>query len=257
MGPATAIVLAAGLGQRIREVVPDRPKCLIDVGGERLLERSVRLLQARGVRRIVVVTGYRDADVRSSVGAAAGVEFVRNPEFAATGTMASLACALRSVTDDFVLLEGDLYFEAAALDPIFAGAAGDLVLASTPTDAGDEVWIEAPEGRLRGMSKDGGSLRSIDGELVGICRISAELGAAMAATFAEFKARCGHGQMSYEEEALVACARVRPVPVEILPDLLWGELDDGFHLTRLREVVAPAVHALEGAPPVRRQPETA
>ena len=54
-----AILLCAGGGTRLRPLTDDRPKALVDVGGETILHRATRLLLLAGVSEIVVATGYR------------------------------------------------------------------------------------------------------------------------------------------------------------------------------------------------------
>jgi choline kinase len=54
-----AIIMAAGVGSRLKEINGDRPKCLIEAGGVTLISRSVSLLQSRGITDITVITGYK------------------------------------------------------------------------------------------------------------------------------------------------------------------------------------------------------
>ena len=121
--PETAVILAAGEGRRLAGVW-DRPKGLLRFGRETLIERSLRLLRSRGLRRIVVVTGFQ-AEAYAAV-LPEGVEIVSNPDFATTGSMASLARALEVVKEDFLLLESDLAYEARALDAPDDDAAREL-----------------------------------------------------------------------------------------------------------------------------------
>ena len=53
-GPGTAMVLAAGLGTRMRPRTNDRPKALVEVGGRALIDHLLDRLEAQGVGRIVV-----------------------------------------------------------------------------------------------------------------------------------------------------------------------------------------------------------
>jgi NDP-sugar pyrophosphorylase family protein len=58
IGEVTAVVLAGGLGTRLRAAVSDRPKVLADVAGQPFLERIFEQLQGFGIRKVVVCTGY-------------------------------------------------------------------------------------------------------------------------------------------------------------------------------------------------------
>lgn len=233
--PYTAVILAAGEGRRLAGVW-DRPKGLLSFGHETLIERSLRLLRLRGVRRIVVVTGFQAEAYSSALGD--GVEIVTNPEFATTGSMASLARALQVVQEDFLLLESDLAYEARALDALLEHESADVVLASGPTGATDEVWIDAPGGRVRGLSKEAAK-EARHGEFVGLSRISAPLAGLMMDAFRRFTAASGHARMSYDSDALPEAAAVRPVSLLVIPDLRWGEVDDAFHFVRVRDQVWP------------------
>jgi hypothetical protein len=82
MKTTTAVILVAGIGSRLRPMTDDRPKALVDLGGETILGRSVRILTSYGVRKVVLATGYREDAVRAAMqGAAVAVEYCRNPEF--------------------------------------------------------------------------------------------------------------------------------------------------------------------------------
>lgn len=235
--PDTAVILAAGEGRRLAGVW-DRPKGLLCFGRETLIERSLRLLGSRGLRRIVLVTGFQAPAYRELLGRR--VEFVTNPDFASTGSMASLASALSVVKSDFLLLESDLAYEARALDALLDHEASDVILASGPTGAGDEVWVDAPHGRVRGLSKEA-TADARHGEFVGLSRISAPLAERMTHAFAAFVAAQGHARMSYDSDALPLVAAAHPVSLCLMPDLLWGEVDDASHFARVRDRVWPAL----------------
>jgi choline kinase len=236
----TAVVLAAGMGTRLKEVFADLPKGFVEIGGETLIDRSLRLLGERGIERTVIVAGYLAEAYRALAAGRSDVDVVENTEYATTGSMASLARALDVTDGDFLLLESDLFFEERAIDALLQGDAPDVLLMSDPTGATDEVWVEASDGCLTGLSKDKGELANVAGELVGLLRCSASLAARLGAAFATFAAREGHGRMAYETDALVEVAQSHPVRVCLVPDLLWGEVDYESHYHRVRDEVYPA-----------------
>src|SRR5262249_50894889 len=148
------------------------------------------------------------------------VGLVINEQYVTAGSMASFAAAFDSgCTGDVLLLESDILYERRALTAILAPPLQLATLVSGPTQAGDEVWVHAVDGRLRAMSKRRDDLPSSVGEFVGVTRLSADAAVAMREQFAAFVAAHGHGRMDYETGALVAVARRHPVAVVVVPDL--------------------------------------
>src|SRR3954452_18975619 len=103
MKTTAAVVLVAGIGSRLRPITDDRPKALVDLGGETILGRAVRLLTEYGVRKVVLATGYREDAVQAAMtvqGAPLTVEYCKNPEFDRTQNSVSLALCRGRVGSD-------------------------------------------------------------------------------------------------------------------------------------------------------------
>lgn len=236
-----AVILAAGCGTRLRSVVNDRPKGLLQLDGITPVGRSISLLHKKGIREIIIVAGHQSGCYHRLAEAIPGVTVVENSAFASTGSMFSLHSALEHIKRDFLLLESDLLFEERALDAVLAHHTGNALLASGLTGATDEVWVDAPNLRLRALSKNRLNLNNIVGEFVGICRISAELADEMNHALTNFVRLNQHARMDYETDALVeACVRF-PVDVVLVPDLVWGEIDHDFHYARITARVWPEI----------------
>ena len=241
----TAVILAAGMGTRLANQHDESPKGFLRVSEDApIIEESVDKLVAAGIERVVIVTGHL-AEYYEKFAASRPnlIETVHNPDYAKSGSMYSLYCARHQLDSDFLLLESDLVYERRALDVLLAGVE-DAVLMSEPTYAGDEVYIQAPEGLLQQMSKDRDELQSIAGELVGISRISFGLWQ----TLCEQAARAFEDTLhvAYETDSLVAAAAQLPVTCPLIEDLLWGEIDDEKHLERVRDQVYPAIVRRDG-----------
>ena len=115
---STALLLAAGAGTRLNAGAEALPKCLADVGGQSILERLLDNLRANGIRRLVIVTGYRGERIRDAADQIAGdiqVDYVDNPDYATTNNIYSLWLARAQVREPFLLIESDLVFERSLL----------------------------------------------------------------------------------------------------------------------------------------------
>lgn len=107
--PRNAIILAAGFGMRMIPLNIETPKGLLEVKGERLIERLIRQLQTRGISDITLVVGHLKESYEYLIDQYQ-VKLVTNPDYATTNSLASLALVRQKVTDSY-LLPCDLYFE--------------------------------------------------------------------------------------------------------------------------------------------------
>jgi len=114
----TALLLAAGTGSRLKPLTNDAPKCLSEVNGIPILGRLVRCLVEKGFRRLVVVVGYLDEQIRDYLESDAGgltVDFVDCRDYATTNNIYSLWLAREQIHEPFVLIESDLVFDSDIL----------------------------------------------------------------------------------------------------------------------------------------------
>ena len=119
-----AIILAAGMGKRLKEYTKNNTKCMVKVNGVTMIERLLRQLDVRGISRIVIVEGYEGAkliDHVNSLGVKTPVEFINNPVYDRTNNIYSLFLAKdRLLEEDTLLFESDLIFDDSILDRIIA-----------------------------------------------------------------------------------------------------------------------------------------
>jgi choline kinase len=237
----TAVILAAGRGVRLKEMGQQIPKGFIRLGDAPIIEESIERLRQAGVARIIIVTGhlhefYDQLARRFST----LITTVHNPRFAESGSMYSFYIAREVIPDgDFLLLESDLTYEQHALTAVLEQSSDSVLLVSGPTRSGDEVYVEAKQGRLLNMSKSRASLGAdVIGELVGISRISPQLYREM---LAEAELNFGESLHMEYEQALVAAGRIHPVHCHLERDLAWAEIDDAAHLQRALSQVYPRV----------------
>ena len=117
-----AIILAAGMGKRLKELTSDNTKCMVKVNGVTLIERMLRQIEKQNVSRIVIVAGYERAkliDYIGTLGLTTPIKFIENPIYDKTNNIYSLALASSELCEeDTLLFESDLIFEDAVLDEL-------------------------------------------------------------------------------------------------------------------------------------------
>ena len=115
----TAVLLAAGIGSRLRPITQDVPKCLTEVNGVSILEQLVVCLVQQGFKRLVVVTGHFEFAIHDFLGSQVGgmeIEYVHSPLYATTNNIYSLWLASDIIREPFLLFESDLIFDMSLLD---------------------------------------------------------------------------------------------------------------------------------------------
>ena len=119
-----AIILAAGMGKRLKALTRDNTKCMVKVHGTRLIERMLSQLSFLKLSRCILVIGYKGDNLKAFVGDSwhgMRIEYIENPIFNKTNNIYSLALASDELCkDDTLLLESDIIFEDSVLDKIIA-----------------------------------------------------------------------------------------------------------------------------------------
>jgi len=241
MKTTAAVILVAGIGSRLRPITDDRPKALVDIGGETILGRAMRLLAEYGVRKVVLATGYREDAVAAAMQhrpAQLSVEYCKNPAFDRTQNSVSLALCRASIgADAFFKLDGDVVFQRQVLERLDACPA-ELAVA---VDAGRTLDAEAmkvtvADRRITAFGKSI-ALPASAGESIGIERLSAEAGDKLFAALAR-TIEGGETGLYYEDvySRLIARGELEAELVSV-EDLPWTEVDDYADLERARELV--------------------
>lgn len=127
-----AIILAAGMGKRLKEYTKDNTKCMVKVNGVTLIERLLRQLDSAKLSRVVVVVGYEGQkliDYINTLGISTPITFVDNPIYDKTNNIYSLSLAKDYMKeDDTLLFESDIIFEDKILTGLIEDPRGTLAL---------------------------------------------------------------------------------------------------------------------------------
>ena len=230
-----AVILAAGLGRRIRSF-HDLPKGFISIGGASLIEQSIKILRFYGINDILIVTGYRADCYEAFIDSQINIDTVINEHYADTGSLYSLYLAKSWVKRDFLLLESDLLYDESLIECLLKQSHPNALLMSGETRSGDEVYVEVKDDYLVNMSKNKKELHSpnIKGEFVGITKLS----------FSSFKLLVTEIERNiesckkehYETNGLVSLANKFPIYCQKIINSLWCEIDDEQHFIRAKEL---------------------
>lgn len=127
-----AIILAAGMGKRLKELTAGNTKCMVKVNGVTLIERMLTQLDKKNLSGIVIVVGYEGQkliDYINGLQIATPITFVDNPIYDKTNNIYSLSLAKDFLLkEDTLLLESDLIFEDSVLDVLLEDERPTLAL---------------------------------------------------------------------------------------------------------------------------------
>lgn len=150
-----AIILAAGMGKRLKELTQNNTKCMVKVNGVTLIDRLLHQIERQHLSRVIIVVGYegqRLIDYIGTLGIQTPIVYINNPVYDKTNNIYSLALAKDwLVKDDTLLFESDLIFEDAVLDVLVNDPRETLALVDkyeswmdgTCVKLGDDDTIEA------------------------------------------------------------------------------------------------------------------
>ena len=225
------IILAAGLGLRLGALTSDRPKALIHVAGQTLLERALGFAASLRPREIVVVAGFRRDLVERHLAALAmpRVRLVDNPAYD-RGNLHSVEAALaRHGEGSFLLTNCDHVFPETAATRIAEGSGVTAYCEFERAPEPDEMKVVIDDsGALLRIAK---ALTAFDGCYVGLTRVAGEALGDYRRALA--RARDLHGDAAVAEHVLQALADggVR-VHAASFDGIAWSEVDTPDDLRR-------------------------
>ena len=117
-----AVILAAGMGKRLKELTKNNTKCMVKVNGVSLIERMLSQLEKKNLSRIIIVVGYKAEELKNyidTLNICTPVVYVENKVYNETNNIYSLALAKEYLCEeDTLLFESDLIFEDSVIDEI-------------------------------------------------------------------------------------------------------------------------------------------
>lgn len=168
-----AVILAAGPGKRMRPLTEDCPKGLLDLNGETIVGRQVRMLKEFGIEEndIAIVTGYRSSDFEDEF-SESEITLVENEEWSSTDNLYSFKLSRGFVGEsDFLVINGDAIFSRGLLDKVLEVESSGYPLDMERSDE-ESIKVEVEDGRMTRIL--GKNPESYDGVTTEVFKISSE-----------------------------------------------------------------------------------
>jgi len=126
-----ALILAAGIGKRLKPITDDIPKCLIDVGGKTIIEYLLDNFNSVGIKETIIVVGFNNEAVQKKIGnfyQAMEIKYVLNKDFSTTNNLYSLWCARDLIDDSFIQCHGDIIFNKEILKKLIRSPRENVIV---------------------------------------------------------------------------------------------------------------------------------
>ena len=230
-----AIILAAGMGRRLGELTGENTKCMLEVNGVKLIDRTLECLSEVGVTKLVVVVGYKAQNVIDYVGDRykdIEITYIENSVYDKTNNIYSLYLAKDYLLrEDTLLLESDLIYESSVIKRMVDNDYPNIALVDKY-----ESWMDGTvvtlneENKIKEfITKSQFRYSDIDQyyKTVNIYKFSKEFSATHYVPFLE--AYChALGKNEYYEQVLKVISLLDDSPLKALPlsGEKWYEIDD-------------------------------
>lgn len=230
----TAVILSARKDKGTVIPYPLKPYC----ENICLMDRIIEALTALDYYNIYLVVGDK-AELYHKY-ASERVHLVLNADYKFTSSMGSLAVAAPFIDDDFLLVEGDTFYEYKVLKALTETANDNCFAITEESGSGDEAFVETRKGYVAKISKDRHQICNFEGEMLGIVKISKP-------TFDRMMQKWNHSNNPYlnYEYLLLDSTDVLDRPYIRFTNLIWGDVDCEDDFNKLCNYIYPKLRRKE------------
>ena len=105
-----ALIVAAGLGSRLKNHTENLPKCMLDFGGKTLLERQLRAYKDSGIEEISLIRGYKKEKIKYK-----GIQYFENTDYQNNNILNSIFYAEKFINGNIIISYSDILFDTSVV----------------------------------------------------------------------------------------------------------------------------------------------
>ena len=183
-----------------------------------LMDRNIAILRENGIENILIVVGFKHELFDKYKNE--NITLICNKKFEFTASMGSLALVKDYIDDDFLLVEGDTFFEKNVVEKLCSIKNGNCISMTEESGSGDECYVETKNGFVTKITKDRHRVCNFEGEMMGVTRISYE-------TFQKLIYAWEHSNNPYLNYEYLLMDVTEPLdrPYVHFKNVIWGDVD--------------------------------
>lgn len=243
-----AIIIAAGIGKRLRPLTDDKPKCLLEVGGKTIMERQLETLKLCGINNTAVIRGYQANKINF-----ANIKYYENLNYQNNNILNSLFYAEPEMDSDLVVSYSDILYDKSVVEKLLEDQHDVAVVVDTdwqgyykgrtrhPLEEAEKVIIQ--DGKIVRLGKKI-KADETSGEFIGMIKLSGNGAQIFKKEFRrvrdEYNGKSFHEAATFEKayltdmlQELIDCG------IDVYPVLIqknWWEMDTVEDLEKVRQI---------------------
>ena len=235
---SNAIILAAGLGERLKPITEEIPKCMTEVNGISILENALKVLSNNDIKKTVIVIGYLGEKIIDAFKEQYGdmkIIYRWNNDYKTTNSMYSLWLARDFLEEGTYLIEGDVFFSSTFFEVVQQLRVNKSywIVDQFYSYCDGSMSITDSEGRIVEVKIVKGKLEKCQDNFFkssGILKLNFEFGVKFSSWLSE-EIRINNTNVYYD---LVIAKHINDIPIYVhyVENKEWVEIDDLYDLRR-------------------------
>lgn len=246
-----AIILAAGIGNRLGNLSENKPKSLLEFDGKSLLKRHIEILMANQINKITIITGYQSDMIMSHLeDSEASITYIYNERYT-EGSIISLGCAqdILFSEPEFIVMDADVLYDQEMIRRLVNTDINNCLLLDKDFAAGDEpvkICVDK-NGSINEFRKKIAENLEYDtqGESVGFFKFTKLIGASLLGRIDDYMSK-GENNTPYEEAIRdLLLTYPEQFGYEDVTGAPWIEIDFPEDIERAKQDILPKLSPIK------------